>query len=261
MDLPSVQRISSSSVDEHEVTSEHELAGASDHTVRVVRHVHSHYHHHIYHHQRRLSAEVPDFSYTDTTAPPSYEEVVSGVPATSSSSAEETNSLLPSWEIEDRPPAIELSDSDGASVEADETPSIVSSPARSLSDREDFLLSASPSPPVSQLSLGSQGTTASDIDAREHLEGLAINSARAKVKKVLLEIVLHLQRHNDWYSADAAYEYLAERLCGPGRAAQREADVLWEFAFQAHPLAHFGSILSLTSSRIEQLITACTESN
>ena len=73
---------------------------------------------------------------------------------------------------------------------------------------------------------------------------------------MLLGVVLHLLRHGEWYSADNAWDYLAERLCGPGRAALREADILWEFAFQAHPLAHFGSILSMTPAGVEQLIAA-----
>ena len=107
---------------------------------------------------------------------------------------------------------------------------------------------------MSCLSLRSDSTTSTDALIRSQGEEIVIWQSRRAVKRVLLEIVLHLQRRQDWCSADAAWDYLVERLCGHGRSAQREAETLWEFAFQAHPLAHFGSMLSEDPVVVERMI-------
>ena len=272
----------------------------------TVRHDHHHYHHHYIHTVERDNSRdtrrrsqsrrrQPEFSFTDNPSPPSYEEAVSGVAATSSpipigsrvrdigvapeagspwsfppQPRHDASPLHRSWtdnsdlgdESEDPEPC-----GAGSWDEVDpvifEQLSSRGSPARSEPEHargtEDFLSVASVSPPISQLSLGSNSTSSTDFILRTEREEGTILSSRKAVKKVLLEIVLYLQRQQDWCSADAAWDYLVERVCGYGRSAQREAEILWEFAFQAHPLAHFGSILSEDPVVVEHMIESVSD--
>ena len=120
---------------------------------------------------------------------------------------------------------------------------------------EDFPTDIGASPPISHHPSRSVSTSSSR-DAVVQVEIGSILRARAECKRVLLEVILHLQEHPDWPSADDAWEVLVERLSnsGFGRHAQRDAEVLWEFAFQANPLEHFGSILSQSRQTVEQMI-------
>ena len=251
--------------------------------VHTVRHNHHHYHHHYVRQIQQSSscnqsreserASRPGFTYSSNPSPPSYEEAVSGIAATSSplqqrsdprdiGVAPEPNSAwsFPTCPRSDAWEEVDISlpsQSDDSGSEGDfQIDPIVfdqlsprASPVATESEgghsAEDFLSEASISPPVSQLSMRSDSTSSTDVDQRECVEGAAIADSRLAVRRVLLEIVAHLQRRQNWCSADAAWDYLVERLCGHGRAAQREAEVLWEFAFQAQPLEHFGAVLRL----------------
>ena len=134
-----------------------------------------------------------------------------------------------------------------------------SSPVRTISASNISLASASVSPPISQLSLGSASTASTDsfdADPRSSAEGLTIKYCREEIQRTLLEVILYLKRHQTWCSADDAWDYLAERLCGSGRSALKEAEILWEFAFQAPPLGHFGTILCQDINAIQAKLDA-----
>ena len=265
----------------------------------TVRHEHHHHHHHHVHHvqdsQRTLSedrqrgprrsarnrrpARQPEFSFTSNPSPPSYEEAVSGIPATSSPATGAPSAeiaipatrlsralppagppsrafdfpLRPQWDTADRfGDSIISSEADDFCSEDQEemNPAIFDllSPVGSFSPigslpSEDFLASAVGSPTVSELSLGSPGSNGSASSGAARQVG-CITALRATARRVLLEVVNHLQQQANYTSADDAWDRLVERLCGRhGRCAQREAEILWEFAFRTHPLEHFGATL------------------
>lgn len=274
--------------------TEEDGASGGYHPVSHTHHHHHHHHVHIdpreTRHHPTHHVPQPDFSFTRDPSPPSYEEAIYGVPPTSTPvapgdrSRHSVSAALASaphnspWSfpLRSRQPSTGSLWEDGddfsdivTSPESDDIRSGANSraiidqpspPRRSpieiadIADTEDFLSEVSASPPISQLSLCSTGTTSTEREGRDRDEGSAIRHARREVREALLGIVRHLRQQETWYSADNAWEYLTERLCGHGRNAQREAEVLWEFAFQANPLAHFGSILCLDPAALQRMI-------
>ena len=241
---------------------------------QVVRHEHHHHHHHHIHYiqdppsspapNRRAQVDHrrpprPDFQFSDSPAPPSYEEVVFGIPAAPSAASgaiprtRNYRAPVPEAQIIN-PNAVSPDGYARSPISSCSSDSVISRhsfrpPLRSSSiprrrnsvstQSEDVLqdtFSSSPSPTVSVLSLESDWS-----DESAPREPSSLRDARSGARLLLLETVHNLQNRR-WDTIDDAWHALVRKLFGRSRSANRDAEVAWEFAFRAPPLSHFGKV-------------------